>query len=127
MLLNSLLQVNIYHDCLKVKVNIDNSEDYNFAYYVLFNDMPIEKTGYVHGNEYAYELDKNGIYSVTAFLKNKYNNEKTIINSDKLRYIRNWNISGGIYQNRRNRTDKYMQPKLQKLLYPNIKISERIY
>ncbi len=94
--MSSILNVKIEDNLIKAKVDICNLEDYMFAYYVLLNDKPINKTGYGYKNEYEFALNESGIYTITAFIRHKGDNESKIINSEKMRYVYNWKRGGGM-------------------------------
>lgn len=86
------LQVTIKNDVIEAKINIEKPENYTFAFYILQNGKVIQKSGgggYSVDNRYSYDLIENGIYSVTAFIKN-VENEKKIITSKKFQWIKNF-------------------------------------
>jgi len=73
--------------CIKIHETF-NVEQYQYAFYLHFNNEIIYKQWYTDELETEFELDKNGIYFVTVFFKHKTTGEMTTQKSLPTRYER---------------------------------------
>lgn len=87
--MDKTLNITFENSIVNIKVRLKEADKYTFAFYIFLNDTPIIKTNYENNSEYSYQLNENGIYSFTVFIKDK-ENMKNIISSTKYRWIKNF-------------------------------------